>query len=106
MSAQTLHDVWLIITVITTLELSGIALYLWRMFGSSSRKWFFWSLALLLASIALEHVSSEIKNLGQPAPPDFTIAALWVTGRIQEAVIAGSVLVYLVFGRNGNSGKH
>lgn len=105
MTPQALHDTWLIITVIATLEISAIAIYLWLMFRSSSRKWFFWSIGLVLASIAVEHVASEIKNLGQPAPADFTIAAMWLLGRIQEAVVAGIVLGYLVFGRNGNSSK-
>lgn len=103
MTPQQLHDIWLIVTVVATLEISAIAIYLWRMFRFSSRKWFFWSVALVLASIAVEHVASEIKNLGQPAPADFTIAALWLVGRVQEAVVAGGVLGYLVFGRNGSS---
>lgn len=103
MTPQQLHDLWLIITVIATLEIGGIALYLWRMFRSSSRKWFFWSIALLLASISVEHVSAEIKNLSQAAPDDTSIAWQWLAGRIQEAVVAGFVLGYMVFGRNGKS---
>lgn len=105
MTPQQLHDIWLVITVIATLEISAIAIYLWRMFRFSSRKWFFWSIGMVLASIAMEHVSAEIKNLGQPPPVDFSIAALWLIGRIQEAAIAGGVLGYLVFGRNGSSNK-
>lgn len=106
MTPQQLHDIWLVITVIATLEISAIAIYLWRMFRFSSRKWFFWGIGLVMASIAIEHVSSEIKNLGQPAPADFSIAAMWLMGRIQEAAIAGAVLGYLVFGRNGNSNSN
>lgn len=105
MTPQTLHDAWLVITVIATLSISGIALYLWKMFRFSSRRWFFWSLSAVLASIAVEHVCAEIKNLGQPAPQDFTIALMWVIGRIQEAVVAALVLGYMVFGRNGSSDK-
>lgn len=103
MTPQQLHDLWLVLTVISTLELSAIAIYLWRMFRHSSRKWFFWSLALVLASVATEHVCAEIKNLGQAPPPDFNIAAIWLLGRTQEAIIAGGVLGYMIFGRNGSS---
>lgn len=105
MNPQTLHDAWLVITVISTLCLSGIALYLFRMFWDSSRRWFFWSLSFVMASIAIEHVCAEIKNLGQPAPEDFSIAMLWVIGRVQEAIVAAVALGYMVFGRNGDSDK-
>jgi hypothetical protein len=81
--------------------MSGIALYLWRMFRWSSRRRFFWAIAAAFASIAIEHVSAEIKNLAQPAPVDVAIAWQWLAGRIQESIIAGFVLGYLVFGQNG-----
>lgn len=103
MTPQQLHDLWLVLTVVSTLELSAIAIYLWRMFRYSTRKWFFWSLALVLASVAMEHVGAEIKNLGQAPPPDFDIAVLWLVGRTQEVIIAGGVLGYMIFGRNGSS---
>lgn len=105
MNPQTLHDAWLVITVISTLCLAGIAIYLFRMFYNSSRRWFFWSLSAVLASIAVEHVCAEIKNLGQPAPADFNIAVMWVVGRTQEAIVTALVLGYIVFGRNGSSHK-
>lgn len=100
---QVLHDTWLILTVITTLEVSGIALYLWKMFRGSSRRWFFWALALGYASIAVEQTVSELKNLYQPPPESVELASLWVAGRIQEAIVLGGILGYLVFGRNGHS---
>lgn len=101
MTPQTLHDAWLIITVIAALSIGGISVFLLREFRGSSRRWFFWSLAFALASIAIEHVSAEIKNFGQPPPATFNIALLWLIGRTQEAIVASCVLLYLVFGRNG-----
>lgn len=101
MTPQQLHDIWLVLTVISTLEISAIAIYLLRMFRSSSRKWFFWSIGFVLASVAVEHACAELKNLGQAPPPDFNIALMWLLGRVQEAIVAGLVLGYMVFGRNG-----
>jgi hypothetical protein len=103
MTPQNLHDIWLIVTVIVTLEVAGIALYLWQMFHNSNRRWFFWALALAFASIGLEFCASEIKNLYQSAPPTLELAWLWLLARTQEMLVLGGVLGYLVFGRNGKS---
>lgn len=102
---QTLHDLWLVLTVITTLEAGGLALYLWKMFRGSARRWFFWALAVAFASIAIEQSISEVKNLYHVDPPGVEIAQLWVAGRTQEAIVLGAVLGYLVFGRNGKTPK-
>jgi hypothetical protein len=99
---QNLHDIWLVLTVITTLETGGIALYLWKMFGRSSRKWFFWALALAFASVAVEQAVSEVKNLYGAPILNPELARMWVAGRAQQVVVLGGVLGYLVFGRNGN----
>jgi hypothetical protein len=77
---QNLHDLWLVLTVITTLETGGIALYLWKMFGRSSRKWFFWALALAFASVAVEQAVSEVKNLYGAPILNPELARTWVAG--------------------------
>ena len=101
MDPQTLHDLWLVITVISTLAISGLAVFLWCTFKRSSRRWFFWTIGMVLASIAIEHVCAELKNLYQPPPASSGIAVMWVIGRAQEAIVAVIVLGYMVFGRNG-----
>lgn len=100
---QTLHDAWLVVTVITTLEISGIALFLLMMFRDSSKRRFFWTLALLLASVSVEQCVAEIKNLYGTTPTDVNLTLFWLAGRIQEAIVAGAVLGYMIFGRNGKS---
>lgn len=102
---QTLHDTWLVVTVITTLEISGIAIYLLAMFSSSSRRRFFWAIAAVLIAVSFEQCTAEIKNLYGPAPPDAGVGLLWLGGRVTEAIVAGGALAYLVFGRNGDSKK-
>jgi uncharacterized membrane protein SirB2 len=103
MNPQTLHDAWLVTTVLATVALAGIAIFLRQMFRFSERKWFFWALALVLASIVIEHVTAEIKNLDMPPPDNVWIATQWLLGRAQEAIIAALVLGYMVFGRNGKA---
>ena len=103
MTSQQLHDIWLIVTVIATLEISAIAIYLWRMFRGSSRKWFFWTLAAVLASVAVDQTGQEIKNLLGPSPLDTGTALIWLLGRLLVVVVAGAGLGYMVFGRNGKT---
>ena len=99
-SPQTLHDAWLAMTVIVTLQVAGIAIYLWRMFRWSNQRRFFWALALAFASIAVEQSVSEIKNLYHQSPLTSELAWFWLGGRIQQAVILTGVIGYLVFGRD------
>lgn len=103
MTPQQLHDIWLIITVIATLEIAAIALYLWRMFRSGSHKWFYWTLAAVFAAVALDQTAQEIKNLSALPPPDVGIAWTWLAGKVIVVVVAGFGLGYMVFGRNGSS---
>lgn len=103
MTPQQLHDAWLIITVIATLEISGIAVYLWRMFRTSSRRWFFWTQAFVFAAVAIDQTAQEIKNLGAAPPDDVSTAWTWVMGRVVVVIVAGIGLGYMVFGRNGKS---
>lgn len=105
MNPQNLHDAWLVITVIATVAISGMAIFLWRTFRNSSRKWFFWTMAMVFAMIALEHVTAEIKNLNIPPPTDAFVAWQWLAGRTAEAVAASLGLGYMLFGQNGKS-KH
>lgn len=101
MTSQQLHDIWLVITVVATLEISGIAIYLWRMFRSSSRKWFFWTIAAVFAAVAIDQTAQEIKNLGAAPPDDLSTAWTWLAGRVTVVVVAAIGLAYMVFGRNG-----
>lgn len=101
MTPQQLHDLWLILTVVATLEISAIAVYLWRMFRFSSRRWFFWTLAAVFAAIAVDQTTQEVKNLAALPPPNVGIAWTWLIGRIVVVVVAGIGLGYIVFGRNG-----
>lgn len=106
MTSQALHDIWLILTVIAILEVSAVAIYLLQTFRYTRRK-FFWVMALAFVSIAVEYITAEIKNLSQPPPLQFGIALQWVAGRVQECVVLGLVVGYLVFGRNGdNKAEH
>jgi hypothetical protein len=74
------------------------------MFRTSERRRFFWVLAIMFISIAVEQLFAEIKNYYQAEPPevDMQLLRLWLGGRIQEAIVCGIGLGYLVFGRNGN----
>lgn len=102
MNPQTLHDAWLVVTVIATLGIGGIATFLWTTFRRSAHRWFFWMIAMVLTSVAVEHVSAEIKNLyATDVPASLTIAGQWLIGRMQEAIVATVVLGYMIFGRNG-----
>lgn len=101
MTPQQLHDIWLIINVIATLEISAIAIYLWYMFRNSARKWFFWMVAAVFAAVAVDQTAQEIKNLGAAPPLDVSIAWTWLAGRVTVVTIAAIGLAYMVFGRNG-----
>ena len=105
MTPVQLHDAWLVVTAITTMTIGGIALFLMIMFRQSSRRWFFWALAMVFVSISIEQVCAEVKNYYQVQPSlvDTQFLKLWLAGRVQEAIVAGGVLAYLVFGRNGSS---
>lgn len=103
MTPQQLHDAWLVITVVTTMTIGGVALYLLMMFRQSERRWFFWVLAIIYISVSIEQLCAEVKNYyqGEPAVVDMRLLKLWLVGRIQEAIVSGLGLLYLVFGRNG-----
>lgn len=101
LSPAILHDAWLTLTVIAIFELFALGAYLWKSFAGSSRKWFFWSLAIVCWSIALEQAGAEIKNLYSQHVASFEISLIWLVGRTQQVVISGLVLGYLLFGRNG-----
>jgi bacteriorhodopsin len=100
-----LHEAWLVVTVITTMTIGGIAIYLLATFRRSNRRWFFWAIAMAFVSISFEQLCAEVKNYYQAEPPllDTNLLKFWLAGRVQEAVITGSVLCYLVFGRNGKT---
>lgn len=100
---QSLHDAWLVVTVITTLTICGCALFLLLTFRGSGRRKFFWALAILLISVSVEQTCAEIKNYYQQTPPpvDMNLILLWLAGRVQEAIVAALVLGYLIFGQNG-----
>ena len=103
MSPQVLHDAWLVVTAVTILTIGGIALFLLIMFRQSERRRFFWVLAMVLISVSVEQFCAEVKNYYQQAPPelDYGLIRFWLAGRVQEAIISGIGLLYLVFGRNG-----
>ena len=104
MTPQLIHDLWLVVTAMSTLTIGGVALYLFVSFRHSSRRWFFLSLAILLVSVAVEQVCAEVKNYVHPAPPDDpALGLIWLAGRALETLVGAFVLGYLVFGRNGQS---
>lgn len=105
MNSQTLHDAWLVITAITTLLLGCVSLYLCRSFWRSRYRCFFIATGVLIASVAVEQICSEIKNYYHPAEveSDVTVLWIWLLGRIQEMFVAAFVLGYYVFGRNGST---
>lgn len=104
MTPQQIHDLWLIVNVIATLEVAAIAVYLLWMFRDSTRRRFFWALAAVFAAVAIDQSMQEIKNLGALPPADAEIAWAWLLGRLLVVTVAGTGLGYMVFGRNG-SGK-
>jgi bacteriorhodopsin len=108
MTPQQLHDAWLVVTVVTTMTIGGTAFYLLMMFRRSSKRWFFWALAMALISISIEQVCAEIKNYYQAEPPeiDMQLLKIWLGGRVQEAIVTGGVLAYMVFGRNGKASSN
>lgn len=107
MTPTQLHDVWLVVTAVTTMTIGGIAIFLLAMFRQSSHRRFFWALAVAFISVAIEQACAEVKNYYQtvPAPVDMQLLKLWLAGRAQEAVVTALVLIYLVFGRNGKPAK-
>jgi predicted tellurium resistance membrane protein TerC len=105
MSAQALHDTWLVITAITIALLICVAIYLCRSFWSSRYRCFFVATGVLVASVAVELICSEIKNFYRPVQVegDMSVLWLWLAGRVQELLVAAFVLGYYVFGRNGTT---
>jgi bacteriorhodopsin len=103
MNPQQLHDAWLVVTAVTTLTICGVAIFLLATFRHSQRRWFFWVLAIMFISVSIEQICAEVKNYYQTEPPavDMQLLKLWLAGRVQEAVVCGLGLGYLVFGRNG-----
>lgn len=101
MSPDTIQDLWLVVTAISTVILVAIVIFKWIMFRRSGR-YYFLSQAILLAFIAHEQLSAEVKNYLHPSPPDDApVGYYWLIGRILETVVAAAVLGYMVFGRNG-----
>lgn len=105
MTPQLIHDLWLIITAISTMTIVGIAIYLIASFRYSRQRWFFLSLAILLVTVAVEQICAQVKNYYHPAPPDDPFTGLvWLAGRTLEAAVGGVVLGYLVLAK-GKSGS-
>lgn len=102
MTPRLVHDLWLVITAMSTLTIGGVAIYLIASFRHSLRRWFFLSLAILLISVAIEQLCAQVKNYFHPAPPDDQLLGLvWLAGRTLETIVGALVLGYLVFGKNG-----
>lgn len=103
MTPQIIHDLWLIVTATSTLNIGGIAIYLIVSFRHSRQRWFFLWLGFLLITVTIEQVCAQVKNYFHPAPPDDPLTGLiWLAGRTLEMVVGGIVLGYLVFARSKN----